>query len=218
MATIPTSIMVQDSMSPALRSMSNACRILVNNFEDMRNASSNTVDTQSLKIARDELNNTDMILNQVEQQVRNVNQESQKMPSNFDNATSSANNLLNKVKQIAVAAGGLAVIGKTVSLSDEVSSNRARLALIVDDNDSVENLENKIIAMADRTRSSFLDTTSVVSKLGILAGENFKNTDEIIAFTELMNKNFAIGGASVQEQTSAMYQLTQAMASRKTTG
>ena len=218
MATIRTSIMVQDSMSPALRSMSNACRILVNNFEDMRNALSNTVDTQSLKIARDELNNTDMILNQVEQQVRNVNQESQKMPSNFDNATSSANNLLNKVKQIAVAAGGLAVIGKTVSLSDEVSSNRARLALIVDDNDSVENLENKIFAMADRTRSSFLDTTSVVSKLGILAGENFKNTDEIIAFTELMNKNFAIGGASVQEQTSAMYQLTQAMASRKTTG
>ncbi len=218
MATIRTSIMVQDSMSPALRSMSNACRILVNNFEDMRNASANTVDTQSLKIAREELNNTDMILNQVEQQVRNVNQESQKMPSNFNNATSSANGLLSKVKQIAVAAGGLALINKTVDLSDQVSSNRARLSLIVDDNDSVENLENKIFAMSNRTRSSFLDTTSVVSKLGILAGENFKNTDEIIAFTELMNKNFAIGGASVQEQTSAMYQLTQAMAAGKLQG
>lgn len=218
MATIRTSIMVQDSMSPALRSMSNACRILVNNFEDMRNASANTVDTQSLKIAREELNNTDMILNQVEQQVRNVNKESQKMPSNFNNATSSANGLLSKVKQIAVAAGGLAVLNKTVDLSDQVSSNRARLSLIVDDNDSVENLENKIFAMSNRTRSSFLDTTSVVSKLGILAGENFKNTDEIIAFTELMNKNFAIGGASVQEQTSAMYQLTQAMAAGKLQG
>lgn len=218
MATIRTSIMVQDSMSPALRSMSNACRILVDNFEDMRNASANTVDTQSLKIAREELNNTDMILNQVEQQVRNVNQESQKMPSNFSNATSSANGLLSKVKQIAVAAGGLALVNKTVDLSDQVSSNRARLSLIVDDNDSIENLENKIFAMSNRTRSSFLDTTSVVSKLGILAGDNFKNTDEIIAFTELMNKNFAIGGASIQEQTSAMYQLTQAMAAGKLQG
>lgn len=218
MATIRTSIMVQDSMSPALRSMSNACRILVNNFEEMRNVSANTVDTQSLKIAREELNNTDMILNQVEQQVRNVNQESQKMPSNFSNATSSANGLLSKVKQIAVAAGGLALLNKTVDLSDQVSSNRARLSLIVDDNDSIENLENKIFAMSNRTRSSFLDTTSVVSKLGILAGDNFKNTDEIIAFTELMNKNFAIGGASIQEQTSAMYQLTQAMASGKLQG
>lgn len=83
---------------------------------------------------------------------------------------------------------------------------------------SVNDLENKIFAMSDRARSGFLDTTSVVSKLGILAGENFKNTDEIVAFTELMNKNFKVGGASVQEQTSAMYQLTQAMASGKLQG
>ncbi len=218
MATIRTAIMVQDNMSPAIRSMSNACRILLNNFEDMQRASSNTIDTQSLKIARDELNNTDMILNQIEQSAQNVNQETKKMPSNFNNATSAANGLLSKIKQIAVAAGGIAIVGKTVDLSDQVSSNRARLELIVDDNGSVSELENKIFAMSNRTRSSFLDTTSVVSKLGILAGENFKNTDEIIAFTELMNKNFAIGGASVQEQTSAMYQLTQAMASGKLQG
>lgn len=218
MATIKTAIMVQDNMSPAIRSMSNACRILLNNFEDMQRASSNTIDTQSLKIARDELNNTDMILNQIEQSAQNVNQETKKMPSNFNNATSAANGLLSKIKQIAVAAGGIAIVGKTVDLSDQVSSNRARLELIVDDNGSVSELENKIFAMSNRTRSSFLDTSSVVSKLGILAGDNFKNTDEIIAFTELMNKNFTIGGASIQEQTSAMYQLTQAMASGKLQG
>lgn len=218
MATIRTAIMVQDSMSPAIRSMSNACRILLNNFEDIQRASSNTVDTQSLKLAREELNNTDMILNQIEQSARSVNQETKKMPSNFNNATSSANGLLSKIKQVAVAAGGIAIVSKTVDLSDQVSSNRARLELIVDDNGSVEDLENKIFAMANRTRSLYLDTASVVSKLGILAGDNFKGTDEIIAFTELMNKNFAIGGASIQEQTSAMYQLTQAMAAGKLQG
>ena len=218
MATIRTAIMVQDSMSPALRSMSNACRILINNFEDMRNASSNTVDIQSLKVARDELNNTDMILNQIEQSAQNVNQETRKMPSNFNNATSAANGLLSKIKQVAVAAGGIAIVSKTVDLSDQVSSNRARLSLIVDDNESVEQLENKIFAMSNRARSSYLDTAKVVSKLGILAGDNFKNTDEIIGFTELMNKNFAIGGAEIQEQTSAMYQLTQAMAAGKLQG
>ena len=218
MATIKTAIMVQDSMSPALRSMSNACRILINNFEDMRKATSNTVDIQALKIARDELNNTDMILNQIEQSAQNVNKETNKMPSNFNNATSAANGLLSKVKQIAVAAGGIAIVGKTVELSDQVSSNRARLELIVDDNDSVENLENKIFAMANRTRASYLDTSKVVSKLGINAGNSFKNTDEIIGFTELMNKNFAIGGATIQEQTAAMHQLTQAMGSGRLQG
>ena len=80
MATIKTAIMVQDSMSPALRSMSNACRILINNFEDMQTASSNPVDVQSLKIAKEELNNTNMILNQIEQSAQNANNETRKMP------------------------------------------------------------------------------------------------------------------------------------------
>lgn len=133
MATIKTAIMVQDSMTPALRSMSNACRILVNNFEDIRNVTSNTVDTQSLKIARDELNNTDMILNQIEQSAQAVNNETKKIPSNFYSANTSADSLLNKVKQIVVAAGEIALATKTINLSDTVSSNRARLSLIVDD-------------------------------------------------------------------------------------
>lgn len=218
MATIKTAIMVQDSMSPALRSMSNACRILLNNFQDMQQASSNTIDTQSLKLARNELDNTDMILKQTEEQVRNVNQESQKMPSKFSNANTSANTLLSTVKSIALAAGGITLLKNTVDLSDQVSSNRARLQLIVDDGGSIAELENKIFASANRTRSAYLDTSAVISKLGILAGDNFKNTDEIIAFTELMNKNFAVGGASIQEQTAGMYQLTQAMASGKLQG
>lgn len=213
MATIRTAIMVQDSMSPALRSMSNACRILVNNFEDMRNASSNTVNTQALKAAREELNNTDMILNQVEQSARDINQETRKMPSNFNNATSSANGLLNKVKQIAIAVGGIAVINKVVDLSDQVSNNRARLSLIVDDNNSVENLENKIFASAQRSRANYLDMASTVSKLSMNAGKAFGSNDETIAFAELLNKQFVISGAAQQEIASATLQLTQALGS-----
>ena len=37
--------------------------------------------------------------------------------------------------------------------------------------------------------------------------------DEVIAFSELVNKSFVIGGAGAQEQSAAMLQLTQAMAS-----
>ena len=128
------------------------------------------------------------------------------------------NKFLSTVKNIAIAIGGVSAIKSLVNLSDATTSNRSRLELIVDDNGSVADLENKIFAMSNRTRSDFLATTSVVSKLGILAGDSFKNTDEIVAFTELMNKNFAISGASIQEQTSAMYQLTQAMAAGKLQG
>lgn len=153
-----------------------------------------------------------------QQQIENSQNSQNKFKGSIDNTTSSANGLWDKLKSIALTVGGLAGLKQVVNLSDELSGSKARLGLIVDDEGSIDELENKIFASAMRTRSAYLDTANVVSKLGILAGDNFKNTDEIIAFTELMNKNFMISGASIQEQTSAMYQLTQAMAAGKLQG
>lgn len=118
------------------------------------------------------------------------------------------------VKSAAAAFG----VSKLVGLSDTIAGNRARLGLIVDDGGSVAELENKIFASAMRARAALSDTVSTVSKLGLLAGGAFTGNDEMIAFAELMNKNFVIGGASQTEQASAMYQLTQAMASGRLQG
>ena len=49
--------------------------------------------------------------------------------------------------------------------------------------------------------------------MGIMAKDAFNNTDELVAFTELINKQFTIAGASAAGQEAAMLQLTQAMAS-----
>ena len=54
--------------------------------------------------------------------------------------------------------------------------------------------------------------------MGILAGHAFANNNELIAFTELVNKAFLVGGSTPQEQKAAMYQLTQAMASGRLQG
>lgn len=48
--------------------------------------------------------------------------------------------------------------------------------------------------------------------MGLNAGNAFSSNQELIAFTEQVNKQFKIGGASAQEQSNAMVQLTQAMA------
>lgn len=154
----------------------------------------------------------------VAKSIKNGHDNQEQFNNSINTANSNSNKLLSTVKSIVLAIGGASAIKSLVNLSDATTSNRSRLELIVDDNGSVADLENKIFAMSNRTRSDFLATTSVVSKLGILAGDSFKNTDEIVAFTELMNKNFAISGASIQEQTSAMYQLTQAMAAGKLQG
>jgi tape measure domain-containing protein len=79
-------------------------------------------------------------------------------------------------------------------------------------------LQNMIFAAAQRSRASYQDTANTVTKLGILAGNAFSSNQEMVAFAEQLNKQFVIGGASVQESSAAMYQLSQAMASGRLQG
>ena len=83
----------------------------------------------------------------------------------------------------------------------------------MDDGGSVDVLEQKIMASAQRSRSVYFDTASAVAKLGLNAGNAFNgDMNQVIAFMEQVNKQFVIGGATAQEQSNAMIQLTQAMA------
>jgi len=65
---------------------------------------------------------------------------------------------------------------------------------------------------------NYIDMASIVGKLGVTAGSAFKSNDEILKFSELLSKNFKISGASAEEQSAAMYQLTQAMGAGKLQG
>ena len=186
----------------------------VNTQEELTRAMK-TMDIKATNMAYNKLvSNLDTAEKNIRDNISNQNQ----FNNSIDAGANSADGLLGKMKQIALTVASMAGAQKILGLSDEVASNSARLDLVVDDGGSVEELEDKIFASAMRSRGYYLDTSKVISKLGILAGDSFSNNDELIAFTELMNKNFIIGGAEIQEQTAAMYQLTQAMAAGKLQG
>ena len=126
--------------------------------------------------------------------------------------TGHATGLTNQIGKIAAAAGAAFGVRQLFNLSDQMTSNTARLNLIVDDGGSVEALEAKIMASAQRSRAAYLDTASAIASMGANAGAAFSGNDELIAFMEQVNKQFVIGGASAQGQSAAMLQLTQAMA------
>ena len=52
----------------------------------------------------------------------------------------------------------------------------------MDDGGSVQELEDEIMASANRARASYQTTADVVSKLGMQAGDAFSGNDELIAF------------------------------------
>lgn len=125
--------------------------------------------------------------------------------SRVQNAWSSAGSM---IRSVLTALGAR----KVIELSDSVISTNARLNLITDSGQTVEDLRADIMASAQRSRADYLDTAAAVAQLRSNAGAAFGSNDETIAFLEQVNKMFVIGGASASAQAGAMTQLTQAMA------
>lgn len=216
MATIRTAIALYDGVTSPLRSMQKAMGIVLNSFESMQRASSNAVDVSAIQEAREELARAETAFDSIEQNIRDANDQQQRFHRSIRDGSSAADGLWQKMKGIAATVGGMIGLKQALGTSDQLTQTNARLnnALIkFDDGGSIEELEAKVMASAQRSRAYYMDTAAAVAKLGINARDAFTNMDEVIAFSELVNKSFVIGGAGAQEQSAAMLQLTQAMAS-----
>lgn len=218
MATIRTAIQMVDAMSPVIRGMNNALNIVISSFESMQRASSNSVDTSSIEAARRELAGAEASLNQMESSIKNSSNQQQQFNNTIIEGERAADGLINKIGTMVKAYLGFQAAKNIADTSDQFVQTRARLDLINDGLRTTDELQNMIFQSAQRARASYSDTANVVAKLGTLAKSAFSSNDEMVAFAEQMNKQFKIGGASIQEQTAGMYQLTQAMASGKLQG
>ena len=141
---------------------------------------------------------------------------SQKM--NKLNQASAGANLIKGAITGATIAAAVATAKKAMSISDEYANMNARLNMINDGMQSTSELQKSIFTSAQRTGSAYTEMANGVAKMRMQAGDVFQNNGETIAFLETMNKSFVVGGASIEEQKSAMMQLTQAMASGKLQG
>nr|DAO95566.1 MAG TPA: hypothetical protein [Caudoviricetes sp.] len=139
---------------------------------------------------------------------------SSKITKAFDNIKTKADVAKSSVSSLLKTLLSLASAKVAINAIDTTTLTNSRLNMINDGKQTNKQLQNKILNSADNSRSTYTTTASNVAKLGLLAGDNFANNDEIIRFSELLNKSFKVGGASTQEQESGTYQLTQAMAAR----
>lgn len=193
-------------------------RMQLANAMNAQNDLNNAVQRMDVNAANQAYLRLSGTIGNVERELRDNVDEQGRLNQQIREGTTASNGLLNSIKRIATAYIGIQSAAKVINLSDTMAQSEARLSLIVDDGGSVEALQQQIFASAQEARSSYQDTVSVVAKLGLQAQKAFSGTDEIIAFSELMSKNFKIAGASTQEQTAAMYQLTQAMSAGKLQG
>lgn len=130
-----------------------------------------------------------------------------------DNAGNSIGGLMGKVQGLIASYVGLQTVTGLGNLSDTFVQTAARIDMINDGLHTTQELLQMLYQSAQNSRGSFTETADMVSKLGILAGNAFNGTEEIIAFAELLNKQMAISQTGTQARQAAMLQLTQAMSS-----
>ena len=176
------------------------------------------VDNMDVQAANEAYLRLSQTIGNTERYIRDNVDEQGRFNREIEEGVAQADNLMDSIKGLVAAYATIQTVGNIIELSDTVTQTTARLELIVDDGGSVEELQNKIFASAQASRGSYLATADAVYKLGAQASQAFNSSDEIIAFTELLNKQFTIAGTEVQGIDAAMLQLTQAMASGRLQG
>ncbi|WP_028988026.1 tape measure protein [Thermicanus aegyptius] len=216
MPTISSTIKMMDGMSGPLKSIMNSMNLMIRAFEQMQNVTERNTNVDRLLAAsqREIASATAEINRQIEQADKAQKQFNQSLKL----GESGAGGLLRSIKGIAATYFSLQGIRAVANISDEYVNSLARLNLINDGLQTTAQLQDKIFAAANRARGSYTDMAGVIGRMGVLAGKVFSSNDELIAFTELMQKAFRVGGASTIEQQSAMYQLSQAMAAGRLQG
>ena len=221
MSTIQGSIMLMDAMSTPLNNIVGAINTTIVALQNVNNTDV-SIDTSRLANAQTMIVQAGAQLSEIEKNIQRRIQDNVVEQNKFNTALSQgvnkADSLYGKIKSFIGLYAGIQTLKVGLDTSDNISQTMARLNLMNDGKQTTDQLQQAIFQSAQNSRAGFLDIASVVSKLGLLAPQAFNSNMETVKFSELMAKSFKVGGATTSEQTSGMYQLTQAMASGRLQG
>jgi tape measure domain-containing protein len=148
-----------------------------------------------------------------ERYIRDNVDEQGRFNQEIQEGTQQANELTNTIKNAVLAFVSIQSIGKALNISDELVQTTSRLNMMNDGLQSTQELVNMVYAAAQDARGSFSEMADVVARFGNNAGDAFGSSEEVVAFADLIQKQMTIAGASTQEASNAMLQLSQALGS-----
>ncbi len=153
------------------------------------------------------------VIGDTERHIRDNVDEQGRLNREIGEGTNEANGLMGAIRGAVAAYATIHTLSSALSLSDQMVSTTARLDMMNDELQTTQELQDMIFASAERSRGSYQATADAVSKLGLMAGDAFGSSEEVIAFMEQVNKQFRIAGTEAAGIDAAMLQLTQAMGS-----
>lgn len=155
-----------------------------------------------------------------ERYIRDNTDEQGRFNQEIQEGVSGAEGLMGTIKRVVGAYVGIQSVGKILNMSDELTQTTSRLDLMNNSFNEINGtanetseLVNMVYAAAQDARGSLDSMASVVARFGNNARDAFGNSEEVVAFADLVQKQMTIAGASTQEAANAELQLSQALGS-----
>lgn len=212
MANIATSIQLYDRVSAPINNMLGAINRIIYAFESVESSMDGAFNTAEIDAAKAHIQQAKAQMIALGDEIDNNRRSQSGFTNEVKNSQTAVDGLVRSAKNLIGAYAGLQGAQKLINLSDEYARTNARLKMIVDEQSNVEELQSKIYAAAQRSRSSYADTADMVAKISMRTGDLFSN-NEAIVFAENLNKMYKIAGASQEEMRSSQLQLLQALGS-----
>ena len=187
-------------------------RMQLNQAIQEQNSLNQAMQNMDVSAANDAYLHLSQTVGNTERYIRDNVDEQGRFNQEVSAGTQQANELTNTIKRAVAAYVSIQSVGKALNISDELASTTARLNLMNDKLQSTEELTNMVYAAAQNSRGAFSDMAANVAKIGNLAGDAFSSSEQIVVFAEQLNKQMKLSGASTQEASAAMLQLTQSLA------
>lgn len=205
MSTITSTIILRNKMTPVLQSVIRSLRSTVNAMSSLDSASDKAFDA-----AKRDIQAADDALKEFQDDLDKIPPAARRAAGGFSSIQAT---IVSINQGLQLGRSLMSGIYSLTKISDEMTQMAARVKLINDGHQTDLELQNKIYQAAQRSRGAYSDIADTVAKLNLLAGKAFTNNDESILFAETMQKAFAVSGATVSEQSAALHQMSQALAS-----
>lgn len=206
MASVSTQFSIQDRMTSRING-------IIDRTERLNNALTRTDVLTDQIGSGNTYNEIANAVNRVADNLERMNQRQEEAANKAKKTKSEFQKLVDTVRNLAIVHFAQSYGKQILELADGMTTTRARLDLMNDGLQTTAELQDMIMASANRSRASYQSTADAVSKMGIMAKDAFGSNEELIAFSELINKQFTIAGTSAAGIDAAMLQLTQAMSS-----
>lgn len=205
MAGVSTQFSIRDKMTSRLNSIASQTERL--------NSAFMTADVLSDRVGSADFSSLVNGVNSIAESLDNMNRRQEEAAQKTRKTKSEFQKLIDTVRNLAVVHFAQTTGRQILELADSMTTTRARLDLMNDGLQTTAELQDMIMKSANRSRAAYSTTADAVAKMGIMAGDAFSSNEELIAFSELINKQFTIAGTSAAGIDAAMLQLTQAMSS-----